>query len=36
MTMPMKAALISSQFCGPQRTSLAGSGLYLLFAELSK
>src|SRR5579884_2765433 len=33
---PMKQLLISSQFCGPQTTSLVGSGLYGLFAELSK
>src|SRR6266436_4558316 len=33
---PMKQFCISSQFCGPQTTSFAGSGLYLLLAELSK
>ena len=33
---PMKQLLISSQFCGPQTTFFAGSGLNRLFAELSK
>src|SRR4051812_9766253 len=33
---PMKQFCISSQFCCPQRISFVGSGLYLLFAELSK
>src|SRR5579863_4534492 len=33
---PTKQLLISSQFCGPHRTSLAGSGLNALLAELSK
>src|SRR5262245_31312635 len=32
---PIKQFCISSQFCSPQKISLAGSGLYLLFAELS-
>ena len=32
----MKQFCISSQFCGPQTTSLVGSGLNLLPAELSK
>ena len=33
---PIKQLLISSQFCKPQRISLAGSGLNGLFGELSK
>src|SRR5437667_10385764 len=35
MRKPMKQFCISSQFCSPQTISLLGSGLYLLFAELS-
>src|SRR5215831_2413428 len=35
MRKPMKQFCISSQFCSPQKISFAGSGLYLLFAELS-
>ena len=34
-TRIMKQFCISSQFCSPHMISLAGSGLYLLFAELS-
>src|SRR5690348_15587503 len=33
---PTKQLLISSQFCGPHQTCLEGSGLNLLFTELSK